>query len=83
MTPVTRCAGRAGSYHDSVVLMQLQRTLAALPGVLDAGVVMATPANREILAAGGLEAISITAAGPGDLLVAVKAESETAAAEVG
>jgi FdrA protein len=81
--PVTRCAVRAGSYHDSVVLMQLQRALAALPGVLDAGVVMATPANRELLAAGGLE-VSLegdTAAGPDDLLVAVKAESDAAAAE--
>jgi FdrA protein len=84
--PVTRCAVRAGSYHDSIVLMQLQRALAALPGVLDAGAVMATPANRELLAAGGLEAgleglEGDTAAGPDDLLVAVKAESDAAAAE--
>lgn len=79
MTPVTRCAVRAGSYHDSVVLMQLQRALASLPGVLDAGVVMATPANRDVLAAGGLE--PIVEAGPDDLLVAVKAENEAAAAE--
>ncbi|HVR99331.1 MAG TPA: acyl-CoA synthetase FdrA [Thermoanaerobaculia bacterium] len=78
-SPVTRCAVRAGSYHDSVVLMQLQRALAALPGVLDAGVVMATPANRAVLAAGGITAD--VAAGPDDLLVAVKAESEDAAAE--
>jgi FdrA protein len=75
---VTRCAIRAGSYHDSVVLMQLQRALAGLPGVMDAGVVMATPANRELLAAGGLE---VGEAGPDDLLVSVKAESEAAAAE--
>lgn len=78
MTPVTRCAVRAGSYHDSVVLMQLQRSLAGLPGVLDAGVVMATPVNRELLAAGGLE---VGQAGPDDLLVSIKAESDAAAAE--
>lgn len=78
MNLVTRCAIRAGSYHDSVVLMQLQRALAGLPGVIDAGVVMATPANRELLAAGGLE---VGEAGPDDLLVSVKAESEAAAAE--
>jgi len=78
LPPVTRCAVRAGSYHDSVVLMQLQRALAGLPGVLDAGVVMATPVNRELLAAGGLE---VGEAGPDDLLVSIKAESETAAAE--
>lgn len=76
---VTRSAVRAGSYHDSVVLMQLQRALAALPGVLDAGVVMATQANRELLAAGGLEAGE--AAGPDDLLIVVKAETEAAAGE--
>lgn len=76
---ITRCAVRAGSYHDSVVLMQLQRSLAALPGVLDAGVVMATQANRDLLAAGGLDVDA--GAGPDDLVVSVKAESETAAAE--
>ena len=79
MSPVTRSAVRAGSYHDSVVLMQLQRSLAALPEVLDAGVVMATQANRELLAAGGLEAGE--AAGPDDLLIVVKAETEAAAGE--
>lgn len=36
---------RAGSYYDSVVLMLLQRALAGLPGILDAGVVMGTPAK--------------------------------------
>jgi FdrA protein len=76
---ITRHAIRAGSYHDSVVLMQLQRALASLPGVLDAGVVMATPANREVLAAGGLEAEA--QAGPDDLLIVVKAQSEAAAGE--
>lgn len=75
---ITRHAVRAGSYHDSVVLMRLQRSLAALPGVIDAGVVMATPVNRELLAAGGLE---VGEAGPDDLLVSIKAESEAAAAE--
>jgi FdrA protein len=70
---------RAGSYHDSIVLMRLQRALAALPGVIDAGVIMATTANREQLAAVGFELKE--EANPDDLLVAVKAESETAAAE--
>jgi FdrA protein len=81
--PVTRCALRAGSYHDSVVLMQLQRALATLPGVLDAGVVMATPANLQLLASAGLEIDPRTAAeaGANDLVVAVKAESEAVAAE--
>ncbi|MEA2564522.1 MAG: FdrA protein [Acidobacteriota bacterium] len=78
MNLVTRYAIRAGSYHDSVVLMQLQRALAGLPGVMDAGVVMATPVNRELLSAGGLE---VGDAGPDDLLISIKGESEAAAAE--
>jgi FdrA protein len=76
---ITRSVVRAGSYHDSVVLMQLQRALAALPGVLDAGVVMATAANRDLLAASGLAGGA--EAGPDDLLIVVKAESEEAAGE--
>jgi FdrA protein len=79
--PVTRCVIRAGAYYDSVVLMQLQRALATLPGVLDAGVVMATPANRDLLAASGLLPGREVAAGPNDLMIAVTAESEAAAGE--
>jgi FdrA protein len=78
---VLRAAVRPGAYHDSVMLMRLQAALAELPGVLDAGVVMATPANRELLAAGGLlpELPEVAAAGPEDLLVVVRAADETAA----
>jgi FdrA protein len=79
--PEVRCAVRAGAYYDSVVLMQLQRSLSALPGVLDAGVVMATPSNLDILAASGLVPDGETTAGPHDLLIAVKAESAEAAGE--
>jgi FdrA protein len=77
--PVTRSEIRPGAYYDSVVLMQLQRSLAALPEVLDAGVVMATPANRELLASGDLLPPEATAAGSDDLLIVVKAENEAAA----
>ncbi len=79
--PAVRCAVRAGSYYDSVVLLQLQRALVALPGVLDAGVMMATPANRELLAASGLLPAGAPAAGPHDLLIAVQAESDAAAGQ--
>ena len=69
---------RAGAYYDSVVLMQLQRGLLDLPGVEDAGVVMATQANRDLLAANDLLPDSISA-NPDDLLIIVKAETENAA----
>jgi FdrA protein len=70
---------RPGAYYDSVVLMQLQRSLAALPGVVDAGVVMATPANRDLLASSGLLPSETARAGNDDLLIVVKAETEEAA----
>ena len=73
----TRSEIRAGAYYDSVVLMQLQRALAELPGVIDAGVVMATPANCDLLEASGLTADR--QAGPDDLLIVVKAEESPAA----
>lgn len=69
---------RAGAYYDSVVLMQLQRGLLGLPGVVDAGVVMATPANRDLLAANNLLPNSISA-NPDDLLIVVKADVDASA----
>jgi FdrA protein len=71
---------RRGAYYDSVVLMQLQRGLTGLPGVMDAGVVMATPANCDLLATNHLLPDSIPA-GPDDLLIVVKAEDDSSASE--
>lgn len=68
---------RQGAYYDSVVLMQLQKALAELPGVADAGVVMATDANKELLAAGDLLPANVSAKAD-DLLIVVKGETETA-----
>ena len=70
---------RRGAYYDSVVLMQLQRGLLGLPGVVDAGVVMATQANRDLLAQSGLLTADAQAAGADDLLLVVKAGDEAAA----
>ena len=69
---------RPGAYYDSVVLMQLQRALAGYPEVIDAGVVMGTVANLELLAQSDLLPAGIEAA-PEDLVIVVKAESEEAA----
>jgi FdrA protein len=67
---------RSGAYYDSVILMQLQRELVALPGVLDAGAVMGTEANKNILAQSNLLSEEAQAAGPEDLLIVISAESE-------
>jgi len=69
---------RRGAYYDSVVLMQLQRALAELPLVEDAGVVMATPANLELLQQNSLLP-GQAQAGPDDLLIVVRAGSRAKA----
>ena len=70
-----------GRYVDSVVLMRLAQRLAGLPGVNDAAAVMGTDANKALLAEGGFVADGVAGAGPDDLVVAVKAANEAAAAE--
>jgi FdrA protein len=71
---------RTGAYYDSAFLMQLQRSMAGLPGVQDAGVVMGTESNKEILAHIDLLPAEARAAKPDDLVVVVRA-SDAAAAE--
>jgi FdrA protein len=61
--------------------MAVARELAHLEGVADAAVVMATPTNKAILEEAGLLLPEIVAAGPNDLVVVVRAESESLAAE--
>jgi len=64
--------------------MQLQRSLAALPGVLDAGVVMGTAANKNILAQSDLLTPEVQAAVADDLVIVVRAEDgATAQAALG
>jgi len=77
--PVTKAQVRSGAYYDSVVLMQLQRSLAGLPGVVDAGVVMGTAANKDILAQSGLLAPEAQAASADDLVIVVQAQDSQAA----
>ena len=75
---VTRYEVRRGAYFDSIVLMQLQRGLAGLAGVLDAGVVMGTAANLDLLAASDLTPSDLGQVGPDDLVIVVRAETEAA-----
>ena len=75
----TKTEIRSGTYYDSIFLMQLQHNLASLPDVLDAGVVMATPANCALLAESDLLPPEANGAGTDDLLIVVKAETDTSA----
>jgi len=70
---------RGGAYYDSVILMQLQRSLAQQPGVIDAGVVMGTNANKEVLAQSGMLVSEVESAGADDLVIVVTGEDEASA----
>ncbi len=72
---------RPGAYFDSAVLMLLQRGLARLPGVEDAGVVMATSANCELLEQSDLLTPAGKQASANDLLIVVRATDDEAAAQ--
>ncbi|MCX6095129.1 MAG: hypothetical protein NT125_00140, partial [Candidatus Bipolaricaulota bacterium] len=65
-------------YVDSVLLMAISRDLKTLPGVRDAVVVLATPANKEALARTGFVSPELDRAGPNDLAIAVAAENGAA-----
>lgn len=68
-----------GRYLDSVALMRASRRLAALPGVENAALMIGTPANKALLREAGLLAAEGDAAGPNDLIVAVRAADPAAA----
>ena len=72
---------RTGVYYDSAVLMQLQRTLAGLPGVEDAGVIMGTDTNKELLERVNLVSPEVESARENDLVIVVRAVSEAVANE--
>ncbi|MBN2256266.1 MAG: acyl-CoA synthetase FdrA [Anaerolineaceae bacterium] len=71
---------RSGVYYDSAKLMQLQRILADLPGVEDAGGVMGTESNKEILTHIDLVTPEVKSATTNDLVIVVRAENDKAAA---
>jgi len=65
---------RKSFYRDSVTLMRLSRDLEQMAGVTSAAAMMATPANRALLAQAGLLAREGEGAGAADLIVAVVAD---------
>ncbi len=70
---------RSGAYFDSVILMQLQRSLLELPGVLDAGAVMGTEANKDILAQSDMLSAEVQSAVADDLVIVVKGKDAASA----
>jgi FdrA protein len=70
---------RRATYFDSLVLMRISRQIAALPGVEEAGLIIGTPANKEILREAGILGAEGKAAEPGDLILALRATDAAAA----
>jgi FdrA protein len=71
---------RRGTYLDSIVLMRMSRQIAALPGVEEAGLMIGTPANKEILREAGVLGPEGDGAEAGDLILALKADSASSGA---
>ncbi len=64
---------RRATYLDSIVLMRISRQIAALPGVEEAGLIIGTPANKEILRDAGILGPEGGTAEPSDLILALRA----------
>lgn len=77
---ISRVEVHPGRYHDSVRLMQASKALQEVPDVADALVAMATELNLALLADMGFDMGGTAGAGPNDLLLAVRAETEDAIA---
>jgi FdrA protein len=68
-----------GVYLDSLLLMRLSRQIAGLSGVEEAGLMLGTPANKEILREAGILVGAAEEAAAGDLILAVRAVDDAAA----
>ncbi len=76
---ITKTRIKSGEYYDSVTLLEVAQGLLDLEDVADAAVVMATPANKGILADVHLLTPEAEAASSDDLVIAVRAASEEVA----
>lgn len=70
---------RRATYLDSIVLMRISRQIAALPGVEEAGLIIGTPANKEILRDADILGPEGSAAEPSDLIIALRTSDSRAA----
>jgi hypothetical protein len=71
---------RKNRYFDSVFLMQVARRITGQPGIRDASALLATDANRDVLARMGYgddgRDAGFAAAGPNDLLIAIEGDED-------
>lgn len=76
---IIRSRIKPSAYFDSVTLMLVQREVRDLPGVREAGAVMGTEANKELLRDAGLLTPDAGGARPDDLVLCVQAEDAVTA----
>ncbi len=62
-------------YKDSVALMRMAETLAGIPGVRYAGLMMGSAANKQILEEAARLTAEVQGAGPDDLMIVLEADS--------
>ena len=70
---------RRATYFDSIVLMRISRQVHGMAGVEEAGLMLGTPANKDILREAGVLGPEGEAAEPGDLILALRAADAAAA----
>lgn len=70
------------SYADSVALMRLSDKMSGSPGIQEAAIMIGTPSNKEILATANLLGGDGESAGPGDIILAVRAIDQNTADNV-
>ena len=70
----------AGLFLDSVILMQISRSITSLDGVEDAALMIGTPSNLDLLDNAKLLTRASRKATGGDLILAVRARDEVTAA---
>jgi len=71
---------RRTTYFDSIVLMRISHQVSGMAGVEEAGLMLGTPANKDILREAGILGPDGEAAEPGDLILALRAADAAAAA---
>ncbi len=80
MTGIVGSRVRAGFYLDSVASMRISRRIAGRPGVIEASLMIGSPSNKALLREAGLFDEMAEAAGPNDLILAVRARDGAALA---
>ena len=76
MSQYHACLVRQKFYLDSVALMRFSKSLAAMPGVDEAAMMMGTPSNIEIMSNAGLLDDAASGAAPGDLVIGIRGADE-------